>query len=266
MAQVQRRCRLATRLAELTPNVQGSVSPEEWQTRVDLACAYRLVAHHGWDDLVFTHLSARIPGPDEHFLINPMGLMFEEITASSLIKVDLAGKILSPTPHFINPAGFTIHSCIHGARHDVGAVFHTHTVAGVAVSTQKQGLLPISQAALGFYNTLAYHDYEGLALVEAEIPRLIADLGQQKALILRNHGLLSAGCTIAEAYLILFMLEKACQIQVAAQGSGAALLMQPQAMADLVAQQTSAAFGFAAEMSWQAAMRKMERLDSGFKN
>jgi ribulose-5-phosphate 4-epimerase/fuculose-1-phosphate aldolase len=257
---------MATKLADISPNLRDSVSPEEWQTRVDLACAYRLVAHHGWDDLIFTHLSARVPGPDEHFLINPMGLMFEEITASNLIKIDLAGNILSPTPYFINPAGFTIHGCIHAARHDVGAVFHTHTVAGVAVSAQKQGLLPISQAALGFYNLLAYHDYEGLALNEDEIPRLVADLGQHKALILRNHGLLSAGATISEAYLILFMLEKSCQIQLAAQANGTELLMQPQAMADLVAKQTIFAFGFAAELSWQAAMRQMERLDPGFKD
>jgi ribulose-5-phosphate 4-epimerase/fuculose-1-phosphate aldolase len=257
---------MATKLSDITPNLRETVSPEEWQTRIDLACAYRLVAHHGWDDLIFTHLSARVPGPDEHFLVNPMGLMFEEVTASNLIKIDLAGNILSPTPYFINPAGFTIHSCIHAARHDVGAVFHTHTVAGVAVSAHKQGLLPISQAALGFYNLLAYHDYEGLALNEAEIPRLVADLGDRKALMLRNHGLLCAGATIGEAYLILFMLEKACQIQLAAQSNGAELLMQSQAMADLVAKQTQFAFGFAADMSWQVAMRKMERLDPGFKN
>ncbi len=257
---------MVTILAKLASNVQDNVSPEEWQTRVDLACAYRLVAHHGWDDLVFTHLSARIPGTDEHFLINPFGLMFEEVTASNLIKVDLAGTVLSPTSHIINPAGFTIHSCIHGARHDIGAIFHTHTVAGVAVSTQKQGLLPMTQTALGFYNILAYHAYEGLALNEAEVPRLITDLGQQKALILRNHGLLCAGSTIGEAYLTMFMLEKACQIQIAAQSSGVELLMQSQTMADLVATQTDMAFGFAAEMSWQAVKRKMERLDSGFKN
>jgi ribulose-5-phosphate 4-epimerase/fuculose-1-phosphate aldolase len=256
---------MAAKLVDIAPNLRDSVSLEEWQTRVDLACAYRLVAHHGWDDLIFTHLSARVPGPEEHFLINPMGLMFEEITASNLIKIDLAGKILSPTPYFINPAGFTIHGCIHAARHDVGAIFHTHTVAGVAVSAQKQGLLPMTQTALGFYNLLGYHDYEGLALNEDEIPRLVADLGQHKALILRNHGLLSAGATIGEAYLILFMLEKACQIQLAAQGNDAELLMQPQPMANLVAKQSEFAFGFAAEMSWQAAKRKMERLDPGFK-
>jgi ribulose-5-phosphate 4-epimerase/fuculose-1-phosphate aldolase len=257
---------MATKLTDNTPNLRESVSPDEWQTRVDLACAYRLAAHHGWDDLIFTHLSARVPGPDEHFLINPMGLMFEEVTASNLIKIDLAGNILSPTSYAINPAGFIIHSCIHAARHDLGAVFHTHTVAGIAVSTQKQGLLPMSQAALAFYNLLAYHDYEGLALNEEEIPRLVADLGQHKALILRNHGLLSAGATIAEAYLILFMLEKACQIQLAAQGNGAELLMQPQPMVDLVAKQAAFAFGFAADMNWQAAKRKMERLDPSFKN
>jgi ribulose-5-phosphate 4-epimerase/fuculose-1-phosphate aldolase len=257
---------MATKLADMSPSVREQVSAEEWQTRVDLACAYRLVAYHGWDDLIFTHLSARIPGPEEHFLINPMGLMFEEVTASNLIKVDLEGNILIPTSYFINPAGYTIHSCIHGARHDVGAVFHTHTVAGIAVASQKQGLLPMTQAALGFYNMIAYHDYEGIALNPDEKPRLVADLGSNKAMILRNHGLLAAGATVAEAYLILFMLEKACQIQVAAQGNGAELVMQPQAMADLVGQQTQYSFGFAADMSWQAAMRKMERLDASFKS
>jgi ribulose-5-phosphate 4-epimerase/fuculose-1-phosphate aldolase len=257
---------MATKLTDVATSVQNRVSAEEWQARVDLACAYRLVAHHGWDDLIFTHLSARIPGPEEHFLINPMGLMFEEVTASNLIKVDLDGNILSPTSYFINPAGYTIHSCIHGARHDVGAVFHTHTVAGIAVSSQKQGLLPMTQTALGFYNQLAYHDYEGLALNPDEKPRLIADLGASKALILRNHGLLAAGASVAEAYLILFMLEKACQIQLAAQGNGADLVMQPQAMADLVGQQSQFAFGFAADMAWKAAMRKMERLDGSFRD
>jgi ribulose-5-phosphate 4-epimerase/fuculose-1-phosphate aldolase len=257
---------MISKLLARTESLQGHVSPEEWQMRVDLACAYRLVAHHGWDDLIFTHLSARIPGPDNHFLINPMGLLFEEMTASALVKVDLAGRILSPTDFFINAAGFTIHSCIHAARHDVGAVFHTHTVAGIAVSSQKQGLLPISQMALGFYNMLAYHDYEGLALNESEIPRLVADLGGQKALILRHHGLLSAGMSVGEAYLILFMMEKACQIQLAAQGNDVELALLPQSMADLVAHQTQSAFGFAGEMAWQAAKRKMERLDPSFKN
>jgi ribulose-5-phosphate 4-epimerase/fuculose-1-phosphate aldolase len=257
---------MATRLAAAEPGVREQVSPEEWQTRVDLACAYRAIAHHGWDDLIFTHLSARVPGPDEHFLINPIGLMFEEVTASSLVKVDLAGNIMLPTPHFINPAGFVIHSTVHGARHDVGAVFHTHSVAGVAVSCQEQGLLPASQIALNIFNEVAYHDYEGLALMDEERPRLVADLGTANALILRNHGLLTCGRTVAEAYIALFILEKACQIQVAALGNGAKLKLQGQAMADLVGQQAMTSFGFAAGLAWSAVVRKMDRLSPGFRD
>jgi ribulose-5-phosphate 4-epimerase/fuculose-1-phosphate aldolase len=257
---------MATKLADVASCVRGQVSPEEWQTRVDLACAYRLVADHGWDDLIFTHLSARVPGPEEHFLINPLGLMFEEITASNLVKVDLNGKIMMPTPYMINPAGYTIHSCIHAARHDVGAVFHTHSTAGVAVAAQRQGLLPISQAALGFYNMLAYHDYEGIALIEDEKDRLVKDLGSSSAMILRSHGLLTACKSVADAYLQLYSLEKACRIQLAAQGNGAELILQPQAMADLVGGQAQSSFGFAADLAWQAVTRKMERLDPSFKN
>ena len=255
---------MATQL--VPPSVREQVSEAEWQTRVDLACAYRLVAHHGWDDLIFTHLSARVPGPDEHFLINPMGLAFEEVTASSLVKVDLAGNIQMATPHFINPAGFVIHSTVHGARHDVGAVFHTHTVAGIAVSAQAQGLLPISQAVLHFHNRIAYHDYEGVALLDGERPRLVADLGDANVLILRNHGLLTAGRNVAEAYLLLFLLEKACAIQLAAQSGGAALTLQPKAMADLVEAQSMAAFSYGADMAFAAARRRMDRLDSSFRD
>ncbi len=171
-------------------SVKDTVSPEEWQVRVDLAAAYRLVAHYGWDDLIFTHLSARVPGPEHHFLINPYGMMFDEITASSLVKINLQGEIVSPSPYFINPAGFTIHSAVHAAREDALCVIHLHTHNGIAVSAQQKGLLPISQQSLFALSSLAYHDYEGLALNEDEKSRLVADLGNKSNMILRNHGLL----------------------------------------------------------------------------
>jgi ribulose-5-phosphate 4-epimerase/fuculose-1-phosphate aldolase len=248
----------------MSQSLRGSISAEEWRTRVDLACAYRLIAHHGWDDLIFTHLSARVPGPDEHFLINPIGLLFEEITASSLVKVDLAGNILSETPYSINPAGFIIHSCVHAARHDVGAVFHTHSIAGVAVASQRQGLLPISQTELQLHATIAYHDYEGIALDADEQQRLIRDLGPHQVLILRNHGLLSAASDVAETYLIHFLLEKACAIQIAALAGGTELLSAGSAMAEKVARQANSAFKGAAALNWAAARRKMARLDPSF--
>src|SRR5215467_6773272 len=176
-------------------SVREQVSSEEWQARVDLAAAYRLVALYGWDDLVFTHISARVPGPDHHFLINPYGKMFEEITASSLVKVDLAGQIVMESEYQFNPAGFTIHSAVHAAREDALCVMHLHTDCGIAVSAQEQGLLPISQQSLFVLSSLGYHDYEGLALNDEEKPRLVADLGKKTFLILRNHGLLTVGRT-----------------------------------------------------------------------
>jgi ribulose-5-phosphate 4-epimerase/fuculose-1-phosphate aldolase len=190
-------------------SVRDQVSEEEWQTRVDLAACYRLIAMYGWDDLVFTHISARVPGPDEHFLINAYGLLFEEMTASSLVKVDLNGEVIIDTPHFINPAGFTIHSAVHEARSDVGCVLHTHTKAGVAVSTQLDGLLPLSQISLLPLASLSYHDYEGIAVNEEEKPRLVADLGSNTSLVLRNHGLLTVGATIPDAFLAMYALETA---------------------------------------------------------
>src|SRR5882724_5946090 len=197
--------------------IREQVSAEEWQARVDLAAAYRLVAHYGWDDLIFTHLSARVPGPEHHFLINPYGMMFEEITASSLVKINLQGEIVSPSPYFINPAGFTIHSAVHAAREDALCVIHLHTDYGIAVSTQRNGLLPISQQSLFALSSLAYHDYEGLALNEDEKSRLVSDLGDKTNMILRNHGLLTVGKTAAEAFLSMYILERACRIQILAQ-------------------------------------------------
>ncbi|HKE59028.1 MAG TPA: class II aldolase/adducin family protein, partial [Pyrinomonadaceae bacterium] len=194
--------------------VRDLVTAEEWKVRVDLAAAYRLVALYGWDDLVFTHISARVPGPEHHFLINPYGMMFEEITASSLVKVDLEGKIVMESEYQINPAGFTIHSAVHAAREDALCVVHLHTDCGIAVSAQENGLLPISQQSLFALASLAYHNYEGLALNDEEKPRLVQDLGNKTSLILRNHGLLTVGRTVADAFLSMFLLERACRIQI----------------------------------------------------
>src|SRR5882724_10758181 len=188
--------------------VREQVSADEWQARVNLAAAYRLVAHYGWDDLIFTHISARVPGPEHHFLLNPYGMMFDEVTASSLVKVDQEGNIVMETPHLIDPAGFTIHSAVHAARADAMCVLHLHTDYGIAVSAQKNGLLSISQQAMFALSSLAYHDYEGLALNEAEKPRLVEDLGDKNNLILRNHGLLTIGINAAEAFLSMYNLER----------------------------------------------------------
>src|SRR2546423_11039910 len=182
-------------------SIRDQVSDTEWQARVDLAAAYRLVALYGWDDLIFTHISARVPGSEHHFLLNAYGMMFEEVTASSLVKIDLEGSKVLESPYFINPAGFTIHSAVHAAREDALCVMHLHTDYGIAVSAQKEGLLPLSQQAMFPLSSLAYHDYEGLALDEEEKPRLVSDLGDKKFMILRNHGLLTIGRTVAEAFL-----------------------------------------------------------------
>src|SRR5262249_49704579 len=210
-----------------TAAVRDVVSSEEWQARVDLAAAYRLTALYGWDDLIFTHISARVPGPGHHFLINPYGMMFEEITASSLVKIGLDGKKVMDSPYDINPAGFTIHSAVHAAREDALCVMHLHTRHGIAVSAQKQGLLPLSQQSLFSLASIAYHDYEGVALNEDEKPRLVADLGDKKNLILRNHGLLTIGSNAADAFLNMYLLERACEIQLIAQSGGTELVQIP---------------------------------------
>ncbi|MDH3350816.1 MAG: class II aldolase/adducin family protein [Gammaproteobacteria bacterium] len=248
-------------------DVRDSVSDEEWQQRVDLAACYRLIAMHGWDDLVFTHVSARVPGPDEHFLINAYGLLFDEITASSLVKVDLDGEKVLESPYPINPAGFVIHSAVHAARHDAGCVLHTHTKAGVAVSAQAGGLLPISQTSLFPYATLAYHDYEGVALNDDEKPRLVADLGNNNALMLRNHGLLTTGATIADAFLLMYLFETACQIQVMAQSSGADLIHVPSPVVDgILAQAEQVTKGLGGQLVWPGLMRKLDRADTSFRD
>ncbi len=248
-------------------SARGEVSDEEWAVRVDLAACYRLIALFGWDDLVFTHISARVPGPDEHFLINAYGLMFEEMTASTLVKVDLDGQIVSDTPYVINPAGFTIHSAIHAARADAGCVLHTHTKAGVAVSAQANGLRPLSQISLLPYASLSYHDYEGIALNEDEKPRLVADLGASNFLILRNHGLLTVGGSIADAFLFMYVLETACQTQLAAQSAGVALLEVDAAIvAGIKAQVELVTRGMGGELAWPGLLRKLDRIDRSYRD
>jgi ribulose-5-phosphate 4-epimerase/fuculose-1-phosphate aldolase len=249
-------------------NVRNQVSPEEWQVRVDLAAAYRLVALYGWDDVVFTHISARVPGPEHHFLINPYGHLFDEITASSLVKIDLSGKKVLDSPHEINPAGFTIHSAIHAARPDAKCVLHVHSINGVAVSAQKHGLLPISQQSLIVLSSLGYHDYEGIALNEDEKPRLVRDLGDKTFLMLRNHGLLTVGPTPAEAFLAMYLFEASCMIQVRAQAGGGELvpIAKPilegiQAQAKMV---TRGALPGA--LAWPGLLRKLDRVNAGYRD
>ncbi len=253
-------------LASNIPSMKDRVSPAEWQLRVDLAAAYRLIAVYGWDDLVFTHISARVPGPEHHFLINPYGMMFEEITASSLVKVDLQGNKIDDSPFPINPAGFNIHSAVHEAREDVQCVLHTHSAAGVAVSAQQQGLLPLSQQSLFALSSLSYHDYEGVALNVDEKQRLQTDLGDASFMILRNHGLLVAGPTIADAFLFIFTLQRACEIQVMAQSGNASTISIPQPiLAGIKAQASQVTKGMGGNLAWPGLLRKLDRIDPSFK-
>ncbi len=246
-------------------SLQSSVTPEEWQLRVDLAACYRLVAFYGMSDLVFTHVSARIPGPDHHFLINPYGLMFDEITASNLVKVDMACNKLQDTPFPVNPAGFTIHSAVHAVREDAGCVLHVHTRAGVAVSAQQCGVLPISQQSTFVLSSLGYHDYEGVALNEAEKPRLQADLGDATFLMLRNHGLLTVGKTIADAFLAMYIFDTTCQIQICAQAGGGLTHVNPAIMNGVAAAFKVQTGGLGGAFVWPALLRKMDRLDPSYK-
>ncbi|WP_425914236.1 class II aldolase/adducin family protein [Pseudomonas sp. GWSMS-1] len=248
-------------------SLKDQVSAAEWQTRVDLAACYRLIALHGWDDLIFTHISAKIPGSEE-FLINPFGLMFHEVTASSLVKIDLAGNKLMDSPFSINPAGYTIHSAVHEVRHDVTCVVHIHTAAGIAVSAQKQGLLPLSQQSLFVLSSLAYHGYEGVALNHDEKARLQADLGDKNFMILPNHGLLTASNSIADTFLMMFTLQRACEIQVMAQSGGAELIHIPQQILNgakaMVAGVMKSAQGMGGSLAWPALLRKLDQQMPGY--
>jgi ribulose-5-phosphate 4-epimerase/fuculose-1-phosphate aldolase len=239
----------------------------EQDLRVDLAACYRLVALFGWDDLVFTHISARVPGDSHHFLINPYGMMFEEITASSLVKVDAAGEKVAPSPYPVNPAGFVIHSAVHAARPDAGCVLHLHTVAGVAVSAQKGGLLPISQQATVALAALGYHAYEGIALRDDEKPRLVRDLGENPCLILENHGLLTVGATVADAFLYMYNLQRSCEVQIAAQAGGRELIhVDPRIVGGVKANIQAVTKGLMGGIAWPGLLRKLDRLDPGFRS
>jgi ribulose-5-phosphate 4-epimerase/fuculose-1-phosphate aldolase len=245
--------------------VRSTVSAEEWQLRTDLAACYRLVAMFHWDDLIFTHISARLPGPQHHFLINPYGMMFDEITASSLVKVDLQGRKVVDSPHPINPAGFTIHSAIHAARDDAHCVLHVHSVNGTAVSAQEAGLLPLSQHSMIVLSSLAYHDYEGLALNDDEKPRLVRDLGDRRFLMLRNHGLLTVGRSVAEAFVAMYFFETACMMQVRAQGGGGLLRHISQAIVDGAQQQWErVTHGAGGGLAWPALLRRLDRSSPGY--
>lgn len=249
-----------------TISVKDQVSEEEWKARCDLAALYRLVRMHEWDDLFFTHISMRVPGPDEHFLINPFGLLYEDVTASNMVKVDLEGNVLPPSRYGINPAGFTIHSAIHHARPDVKVAMHLHTDDGVAVSAQKRGLLPISQLAMNIMDDVSYHDYEGLALEEGEKARLVGDLGEKHLMILRNHGTLSVGDHPFSCYLRMYLLERACAVQTKAQGSGAELIEWDQAMQTRVFKQGSEGVTneLFLEIAWAALVDRVRRESPGF--
>ena len=251
---------------EIPTDIKSQVSEDEWKTREDLAAAYRLVANYGWDDMVFTHLSARVPGPDEHFLLNPFGVLFEEVTASSLVKIDLDGAVVLDNGYQVNAAGFTIHSAIHGAREDAQAVMHLHTDAGVAVSCMKEGFLPLNQHAMFVYHDVAYHDWEGVALNLDERERLIADIQDKHLMMLRNHGTLAVGSSIASCFMRLYYLERACSIQLKAMNGN---LQTPNQEAISMMKETfnnpNAWEGLAAT-AWPAMIRLAQRLDPNFTN
>jgi ribulose-5-phosphate 4-epimerase/fuculose-1-phosphate aldolase len=249
-----------------TASLQQRVSPEEWDTRVNLAACYRLAAHFRMTDLIYTHISARVPGPEHHFLINAFGQLWDEIGASTLVKVTLDGEIVEdPTGFGFNRAGYVIHSAVHRARPDVGCVMHTHTAAGIAVSAQEEGLLPISQHAMRFTNAIAYHDYEGLALELDEQARLVRDLGSHKAMILRNHGLLTCGESIPETFDYMYYLQRACEIQAYAQAGSARLRMPPPAVAEKVAAQFKALPYKSKRPEWKALLRMLDRVQPDYK-
>jgi ribulose-5-phosphate 4-epimerase/fuculose-1-phosphate aldolase len=243
-----------------------SIRADERKVRTDLAACYRLMALFGWDDLVFTHVSARVPGGDHHFLINPYGMLFEEITASALVKVDLGGRKVEPSPYPINPAGFTIHSAVHAAREDAQCVMHSHTLNGVAISAQARGLLPISQQSLFVLASLGYHDYEGVALSADEKPRLVRDLGTKTNLILRNHGLLTVGPSVADAFLAMYVMEAACAIQIRAQAGGGELIPIPQPLLDGIrAQAREVTLNTGTEqLIWPGLLRRLDRRFPGY--
>lgn len=249
-----------------TPSLRGLVSDDEWAARVDLAAAYRLYANFGWDDLVFTHISYRVPGEEGHFLINPYGYLFDEITASSLVKVDYQGRKVADSSHDVNPAGFSIHSAVHAGRQDAHCVMHAHSINGCAVSAQTDGLLALSQQSLFVLSSLAYHDYEGVALNDDEKPRLVEHLGNRTFLMLRNHGLLTVGASVADAFLAMYVFEAACMIQVRALSGGVQVeLIGPALLAGIAAQTRQVTHGLGGALAWPGLLRRLDRVDSSFR-
>ncbi len=247
-----------------TTSVRNNVTEEEWKIRVDLAAAYRLVAMYGWDDMIFTHISARLPGDENHFLINPYGMMFEEITASSLVKVDMDGEIVGETDYKVNPAGFTIHSAVHEVRHDAACVMHLHTAAGTAVATQEDGLLPLNQTALVIREQIAYHEYEGIALNHDERPRLQKDLGDKKLMLLWNHGTLALGESVADTFLAMYFLERACEMQVASLAGDRKLHYPSEEVMKVTADQGAYGLTAVSGLAWPALLRKLDRDMPGY--
>ncbi|WP_395342453.1 class II aldolase/adducin family protein [Ningiella sp. W23] len=248
-------------------SLKESVSEQEWQARVDLAACYRMIAHYGWDDLVFTHISARVPGPEHHFLINPYGMLFEEVTASSLVKVNLQGEKVQDSPYDINPAGFVIHSAVHESREDASCVMHLHTTAGVAISALKDGLQAYSQQSLFALSSLSYHDYEGVALNPDEKVRLVADLGSTNFMILRNHGLLTCASTIPDTFLLMFILQRACEIQLQAQASNQPLItINDKILAGIKAQADEVTRSAGGALAWPGILRKLDRMCPDFRD
>lgn len=240
-------------------SIRDQVSNEEWAVREDLATCYRQVARMGWDDLIFTHISARVPGPEHHFLINPYGMLFSEITASSLVKIDLDANVVLDTGHPINPAGFTIHSAIHQAREDAKCVLHLHTVDGTAVSTQEGGLLPLNQTALLVRDDVAYHDYEGVAVDLDERERLVRDLGTKNLMLLHNHGTLTVGQTVGEAFTRMYYLERACSMQVRTLAGGLGTVPVDSAVCEKTASLGKGLSYIADSLVWPAMRRQLDR-------
>jgi ribulose-5-phosphate 4-epimerase/fuculose-1-phosphate aldolase len=241
-------------------------STAEWNTRVDLAAGYRIMAHYGWDDLIGTHLSARVPGEDDAFLINDFGLMFDEITASSLVKVNLAGEVLGGGRRNVNPAGFTIHSAVYRVRDDVGAVIHLHTLDGMAVSTSAAGLLPLTQTAMTVCGDVAYHDFEGVALDLSEREHLQEHLGLKNLMILRHHGTLSVGDSVATAFVRIYTLERACTAQVRALATRSELATVDPAAIEKTNNPGGGGMVAYGRFAWPAVRRKLDRLDASYRD
>lgn len=245
--------------------VRAQVSSDEWAARVELAACYRLIAHFRMTDWIYNHISSRVPGSHDHYLINPFGLLYEEVCASNLVKVDVHGRLVEDVDLDVNPAAFVIHGAIHSARIDVSCVLHTHTAAGAAVAAQEDGLLPISQHAMRVWGQLAYHDFEGIALDSDEQQRLVRDIGSRNVLVLRNHGLLTMGKTVPDAFELMFYLERACQIQIAATSGTQKLIYPSKQVCDHAVAQFDGSPSYIQGRDWLALLRLLDRIDPSYK-